>query len=40
LSGNSEADRIVALGRYFDNPADEDDLQLQDWQVIDMTAWG
>ena len=24
-----------AWGRYFDNPADGDDLQFQDWQVID-----
>ena len=27
-----------AWGRYFDNPADGDDLQLQDWQVIDLAG--
>ena len=27
-----------AWGRYFDNPADGDDLQFQDWQVIDMAG--
>ena len=27
-----------AWARYFDNPADGDDLQLQDWQVIDMAG--
>ena len=27
-----------AWGRYFDNPADEDDLELQDWQVIDLAG--
>ena len=27
-----------AWGRYFDNPADGDDLNLQDWQVIDMAG--
>ena len=29
-----------AWGRYFDNPADGDDLQFQDWQVIDMAGRG
>ena len=27
-----------AWGRYFDNPADGDDLNLQDWQVIDLAG--
>ena len=27
-----------AWGRYFDNPADGDDLQFQDWQVIDLAG--
>ena len=27
-----------AWGRYFDNPADGEDLQFQDWQVIDMAG--
>ena len=27
-----------AWGRCFDNPADGDDLQFQDWQVIDMAG--
>ncbi len=27
-----------AWARYFDNPADEDDLNFQDWQVIDMAG--
>ena len=27
-----------AWGKYFDNPADGDDLQFQDWQVIDMAG--
>ena len=27
-----------AWGRYFDNPADGDDLQLADWQVIDLAG--
>ena len=27
-----------AWAKYFDNPADGDDLQLQDWQVIDMAG--
>ena len=27
-----------AWGRYFDNPADGDDLNFQDWQVIDMAG--
>ena len=25
-------------GKYFDNPADGEDLQFQDWQVIDMAG--
>ena len=27
-----------AWGRYFDNPAGEDDLELEDWQVIDLAG--
>ena len=27
-----------AWGRYFDNPADGDDLNFEDWQVIDMAG--
>ena len=27
-----------AWGRYFDNPASEDDLELEDWQVIDLAG--
>ena len=27
-----------AWGRYFDNPADADDLNFEDWQVIDMAG--
>ena len=27
-----------AWGKYFDNPADGEDLQFQDWQVIDMAG--
>ena len=27
-----------AWGRYFDNPADGDDLELADWQVIDLAG--
>ena len=27
-----------AWGRYFDNPAGETDLELSDWQVIDLTG--
>ena len=27
-----------AWGRYFDNPADGDDLKLTDWQVIDLAG--
>ena len=27
-----------AWGRYFDNPAEGEDLQFQDWQVIDMAG--
>ena len=27
-----------AWGRYFDNPADGDDLDLADWQVIDLAG--
>ena len=29
-----------AWGRYFDNPADGDDLNFEDWQVIDMAGGG
>ena len=27
-----------AWGKYFDNPADGDDLDLADWQVIDLAG--